>query len=428
MASALMLSGCDDLFDPAIENLQNDITQMYEDQEYMRGILHTVYSQVPGYYDNSEYATDDAVTNQPTNNFLLMATGGWTNSSYNPLSQWTNSYNAIQYINLFLESEEHVTWSSDEEMNELFKRRLTGEAYGLRGMFYFYLLQSHAGFDANNNLLGVPIYLKYLTSQSSTEDFNLPRATFQECVEQIESDFQRAEELLPFEKAGLNVVVDKDITKYRLRKVRILNGGHTSNVPAAFLSGLETVDEMMFDEVTGKFANEVIYNDIIPAVNLDKAMLTSFADDVVNRFKDKSMHHKLASILMNCTSKIKARVLSTVKVARAKGMLPNRLCFSLAAYLLLYKDTAGVPVQVKRANGKSGEFVDDEHAVSVLVKAWSLYQGTQDSAVAVADAVFSDTSLWGENIASDTPLMNEVGKLLHQAISTGVTATMRTLI
>ena len=109
-------------------------------------------------------------------------------------------------------------------------------------------------------------------------------------------------------------------------------------------------------------------------------------------------------------------------------MLPNRLCFSLAAYLLLYKDTAGVPVQVKRANGKSGEFVDDEHAVSVLVKAWSLYQGTQDSAVAVADAVFSDTSLWGENIASDTPLMNEVGKLLHQAISTGVTATMRTLI
>ena len=203
MASALMLSGCDDLFDPAIENLQNDITQMYEDQEYMRGILHTVYSQVPGYYDNSEYATDDAVTNQPTNNFLLMATGGWTNSSYNPLSQWTNSYNAIQYINLFLESEEHVTWSSDEEMNELFKRRLTGEAYGLRGMFYFYLLQSHAGFDANNNLLGVPIYLKYLTSQSSTEDFNLPRATFQECVEQIESDFQRAEELLPFEYADV---------------------------------------------------------------------------------------------------------------------------------------------------------------------------------------------------------------------------------
>lgn len=243
----------------------------------------------------------------------------------------------------------------------------------------------------------------------------------------IEGD-DKVKELLPFAQAGLNVVVDKDITKYRLRKVRILNGGHTSNVPAAFLSGLETVDEMMFDEVTGKFANEVIYNDIIPAVNLDKAMLTSFADDVVNRFKDKSMHHKLASILMNCTSKIKARVLSTVKDARAKGMLPNRLCFSLAAYLLLYKDTAGVPVQVKRANGKSGEFVDDEHAVSVLVKAWSLYQGTQDSAVAVADAVFSDTSLWGENIASDTPLMNEVGKLLHQAISTGVTATMRTLI
>ena len=88
----------------------------------------------------------------------------------------------------------------------------------------------------------------------------------------IEGD-DKVKELLPFEKAGLNVVVDKDITKYRLRKVRILNGGHTSNVPAAFLAGLETVDEMMFDEVTGKFAHEVIYDDIVPAVNLDKAML-----------------------------------------------------------------------------------------------------------------------------------------------------------
>lgn len=205
IAGALMLSGCDDLFEPAIENHQN-VEQMYEDQEYMRGILHTVYSQIPGYYDNSEYATDDAVTNQPTNAFLQMATGSWTNTSYNPLSQWTNAYNAIQYINLYLLHAENVTWSSNEEQNELFARRLEGEAYGLRGMFYYFLLRAHAGFSTSGELLGVPLILDY---QGAGADFNLPRESFQKCVEQINSDLKKAEDLLPLEYENLSEIPAK---------------------------------------------------------------------------------------------------------------------------------------------------------------------------------------------------------------------------
>ena len=123
---ALMLTGCDDLFSPAIENFQG-VENMYNDAEYARGILHNVYSLIPGYYDNSEYGTDDAVTNQPSNVYLQMATGAWTTSSYNPQNQWTNSYGAIQYINLFLEHVGGVKWSDDEELNKLFAQRLTGE-------------------------------------------------------------------------------------------------------------------------------------------------------------------------------------------------------------------------------------------------------------------------------------------------------------
>ena len=59
IASALIFSSCDDLFEPALEN-QQGTEQMYDDPEYARGILHNVYSLIPGYYDNSEYATDDA--------------------------------------------------------------------------------------------------------------------------------------------------------------------------------------------------------------------------------------------------------------------------------------------------------------------------------------------------------------------------------
>lgn len=204
IVAALTFSGCDDLFEPALENHQS-VEQMYDDPEYMRGILHTVYSQIPGYYDNSEYATDDAVTNQASNTFLQMATGAWTNTSYNPLSQWNNSYNAIQYINLFMQHKEFVHWSDDTEMNALFARRLEGEAYGLRGMFYYYLLRAHAGFGTSGELLGVPLITEYQTAES---DFNLPRASFQACVDQVYSDLAKAEELLPWEYEDVSTVPD----------------------------------------------------------------------------------------------------------------------------------------------------------------------------------------------------------------------------
>lgn len=206
IASTFIISGCDDLFEPAIENHQG-VEQMYDDPEYARGILHNVYSLIPGYYDNSEYATDDAVTNQKSDTFLQMATGAWTNTSYNPLNQWTNSYNAIQYINLFLENVDKVHWSDDEEMNSLFVRRLQGEAYGLRGMFYYYLMRAHAGFGTDGVLYGVPLILDYLNSES---DFNLSRASFQACVEQIDKDLTKAQELLPYEYEDKETEVPED--------------------------------------------------------------------------------------------------------------------------------------------------------------------------------------------------------------------------
>ena len=243
----------------------------------------------------------------------------------------------------------------------------------------------------------------------------------------LEGDEEVSREL-PFAAAGLNVVVAADITRYRLRKVRILNGTHTSNVPAAFLAGLDTVDQMMADPVTGKFARSIIYDEIIPAVNLDHDMLVSFADDVVKRFSDPAMHHQLASILMNSTSKVKARILPTILDARAKGVLPKKLCFALAAYIALYKNSTSVPVQVQRAGGKTGEFVDDAYAVEVLSKAWSVYQKTEATALFTVKTVLSDTKLWECDLSSDIDLTALVARLLHAIISDGVEATMRDLL
>lgn len=235
--------------------------------------------------------------------------------------------------------------------------------------------------------------------------------------------------ILPFRKAGLNVVIAPDITPYRLRKVRILNGAHTSNVPAAYIAGLETVDQMMSDEVTGRFARSVIYDEIIPAVRLDKGMLREFADAVVERFMDPSMHHQLASILMNCASKMRARVIPSLLDARSQGMLPRKLCFAVAAFICLYrKADSRVPVQVPREGGREGSFMDDEHAVKVLSEAWSHYQGTEASAQLVVKGALSAQELWGRDLSSDLDVASLCAKLLHAIVSDGVLATMRDLL
>lgn len=200
--AALSLTACDDLFTPADENFK-DIEQMYDDAQYAQGFLVTTYRNVPGIYDNSEYATDDAVQNQKSDAFMTIATGGWTASTWTALNQWTNSYNSIQYINLFLENTDKVKWAENPETNALFLQRTKGEAYGLRGMFLYYLLRAHAGFSADGQLLGVPIHTE---SETVNSDFNQERPSFQACVEQIKSDLQQAIALLPQEYEDVSTV------------------------------------------------------------------------------------------------------------------------------------------------------------------------------------------------------------------------------
>lgn len=216
IVAALMLNSCDDLFEPAKENFK-DVEQMHDDAAYAQGFLLRAYGNIPGYYNNSEYATDDAVINQKNDSYLTMATGGWTSRLWTAIDEWSRSFGAIQYLNLFLENVDQVKWAEDPEKAQLLARRTKGEAYGLRGMFYYYLLRAHAGYGENGELLGVPILPKYLTVSS---ELNLPRASFQACVEQIYSDLAKAEELLPLEYQDVSEVpanyrdITQDVGKY----------------------------------------------------------------------------------------------------------------------------------------------------------------------------------------------------------------------
>jgi len=139
--------------------------------------------------------------------------------------------------------------------------------------------------------------------------------------------------------SGLNVKLVDDITPYKKRKVGILNGGHTTLVPVALLAGLEAVGPAVDDEQVGAFLRAAIDDEIIPALAMDPEELQAFAGDVLRRFRNPAIHHRLASIALNSWSKFAARVApQLLRYAELHdGRLPRRLVLALAANLVLYR-------------------------------------------------------------------------------------------
>lgn len=199
MALAPIFVACDDMFEPNIEN-NRDFQTMLSEPTNAQGLMMVGYNRLPyTSWCNEDYATADAVSNNNDNGYQQMARGKWTSSS-NPIDRWTTSRETIQYLNLFLENVESVSWAKDKAVNQMFIDHLVGETYALRALHNFYFLRAHAGV-ADGQMLGVPILTE---SESVTSDFNVSRETFQRCIEQIMADFDKSMEYLALDNENIS--------------------------------------------------------------------------------------------------------------------------------------------------------------------------------------------------------------------------------
>ncbi|MFV0413824.1 MAG: tagaturonate reductase [Oscillospiraceae bacterium] len=203
------------------------------------------------------------------------------------------------------------------------------------------------------------------------------------------------EEELPFAKAGLPVLITNDHTPYKQRKVRILNGAHTSMVLAAYLAGQDIVRSCMEDETIGSFMNSAIYNEIIPTLTLPKAELEEFAASVADRFKNPFIDHALLAIALNSTSKWRARVLPSVKGYIEKfGKVPPLLTFSFAAYIAFYSGGTRTENGLVCKRG-AGEYTvkDDDFVLDF----YAAHGGA--AAAVLAHEVCANQEMWGEDLS-----------------------------
>lgn len=155
----------------------------------------------------------------------------------------------------------------------------------------------------------------------------------------IESSKDISKEL-PLPDAGLPVIFTDNQKPYKQRKVRILNGAHTSFVLASYLAGNDFVKESMDDEDIKNFMMKTIFDEVIPTLTLPEAELKEFAEAVITRFNNPYVKHALLSISLNSVSKWRARCMpSFLGYVEKTGKLPAHLTFSLAALMAFYTGT-----------------------------------------------------------------------------------------
>ena len=201
----------------------------------------------------------------------------------------------------------------------------------------------------------------------------------------IEAPKEVAQEF-PADKAGLNVLFVPSEAPYHERKVTLLNGPHTVLSPVGYLSGLNTVRECCEDETIGAFVHKVMYEELLPTLNLPEEELRKFAGDVLERFKNPFVKHFVTSIMLNSFPKFKTRDLPGLKTyLERKGELPKGIVLGLAGICTYYK------------GGKRGDdeiVVNDDEAIkNLLLELWA----TGDVA-AVAKGVLGAEFIWDEDL------------------------------
>ncbi len=226
---------------------------------------------------------------------------------------------------------------------------------------------------------------------------------------------------LPFEKAGLPVLICADHKPYKQRKVRILNGAHTTMVLGAYLAGQDIVRDCMKDDVIRGFMNKTIYDEIIPTLTLPEDELKEFAAAVTDRFNNPFVDHALMSISLNSTSKWKARVLPSLKGYVEKfGKLPKCITASFAFYIAFYNGTK-LTADGLVASRKTNEYtVSDDRPILEFYAAHK-----DDTAAELTHAVCTNTDFWGEDLSEIPGFEEAVAKDLGEIREKGTYEVMK---
>lgn len=217
----------------------------------------------------------------------------------------------------------------------------------------------------------------------------------------------------PADKAGLNVLFVPSEAPYHARKVTLLNGPHTVLAPVAWLSGIDIVRDACKHPVVGRFVHRVMYDELMPTLDLPEDELRRFADDVLERFTNPFVDHQVTSIMLNAFSKYATRDLPGLKIYLERfGRLPEGLVFGLAAIITYYRGGTrpdGAPIQPN----------DAPEVMALLERLWQ-----RPTLREVAEGVLAADNIWGEDLNRIPGLTDKLEEYLSLIDKEGMLAAV----
>lgn len=224
---------------------------------------------------------------------------------------------------------------------------------------------------------------------------------------------------LPFTKANLNVIYTNDLTPYRERKIKLLNGAHTALAAAAYLAGIETVKEAVEHQVLGKYIRRILYDEILITFPKNEIhALEEYIEEVITRFRNPAIRHEVLSITLSSFTKFKTRLIPTIKkFYELRGYVPHRLAFSLAATLFLYRGLK---------SGKEIPLKDTPELIKKLKELWQAASYSSEGMIALVSLSFNEIDEL-RDLKQISALPEITGKYLYNIDQFGILQSLKEL-
>lgn len=192
-------------------------------------------------------------------------------------------------------------------------------------------------------------------------------------------------------------------------------------VMASYLAGNNTVLESMQDPLIGSFMLHTVFDEIIPTLTLPEQELVSYANSVMERFRNPYIRHSLLLISLKSVSKWKTRCLPSFKdYVRKFEKLPVHLVFSMAAMITFYRN--GTRTKQGFFGSRYGEEYQilDESAVLEFFQAASCLQNRE-----LTEAFLSRIDFFGEDLTGYEGLVDTVTRYLDDIGRHGIREAIR---
>ncbi len=134
--------------------------------------------------------------------------------------------------------------------------------------------------------------------------------------------------------AGAGVILTGDVTAFERAKLRLLNGAHSTLAYVGLRLGYQSVAEAMGDPALAGFIERLMRQDVaaslapIPGFDLER-----YIDQILARFRNPAIVHKLSQIAWDGSQKLPIRLLAPLGEALMAGRAIDRLAVGVAGWM-----------------------------------------------------------------------------------------------